>query len=83
MNKSITTSIVSQVEENTKDMPTAEELGAQLREGKPIPKANREAKTPEDAYNLNDIISSEEWNVIWVREWERGEDLKWFFFSIA
>jgi len=76
MGKNITTSIVSQVEANTKDMPTAVELGNQIRANKPIPKVNHDAKHPNEVYNLEDIIGSDEYNVIWVREWERGEELK-------
>ncbi|PUU83314.1 RNA polymerase I associated factor, A49-like protein [Tuber borchii] len=76
MGKNITTSIVSQVEANTKDMPTAVELGNQIRANKPIPKVNHDANHPDEVYNLEDIISSDEYNVIWVREWERGEELK-------
>ncbi|PWW78118.1 RNA polymerase I associated factor, A49-like protein [Tuber magnatum] len=76
MNKNITTSIVSQVEANTKDMPTAAELGHQVRENKPIPKVNHDAKHPNEVYKLEDIISSDEYNVLWVREWERGEELR-------
>ena len=76
MGRNITTSIVSQVEANTKDMPTAAELGNQIRANKPIPKVNHDAKHPNEVYNLEDIIGSDEYNVIWVREWERGEELK-------
>jgi len=83
MGKNITTSIVSQVEANTKDMPTAAELGNQIRANKPIPKVNHDAKHPNEVYNLEDIISSDEYNVIWVREWERGEELKRYDSSIS
>lgn len=78
MDKLVTTSIVSQVEANTKDIPTTVELGTQLRDSKPIPRVNHEAQSPEEVYDLEDIISNEEWNVIWVKEWEAGEDLKWY-----
>lgn len=73
MHGAVTTSIISQVEENTKDMPTSAQLGTQLLETRPIPKANKDAARPEDVYDLDDIISAEEWNVLWVRDWEKGE----------
>lgn len=76
MDKSVTTSLISQVEENTKSMPTSVQLGAQLLESRPIPKPNKAALKPEDVYALDDVIPSEEWSVLWVRGWEKGEDLK-------
>ncbi|KAH8148130.1 uncharacterized protein LAJ45_07894 [Morchella importuna] len=80
MDRSVTTSIISQVEENTKDMPTSAQLGTQQLDLRPIPPANKDATRPEDVYNLDDIIPKDEWSVLWVREWEKGagsnEDVK-------
>ncbi|KAI5849374.1 RNA polymerase I associated factor, A49-like protein [Morchella snyderi] len=80
MDKTVTTSIISQVEENTKDMPTSAQLGTQQLDLRPIPPANKDATRPEDVYNLDDIIPKDEWAVLWVREWEKSagssEDVK-------
>lgn len=73
MDSTLTTSIISQVGEATKSIPTTAQLGAQLLEARPIPPPNKDATRPEDVYNLDDVISVEEWDALWVREWEKGE----------
>ncbi|KAL7276886.1 DNA-directed RNA polymerase I subunit rpa49 [Rhizina undulata] len=72
MDKSVQSSIITQVGETTKDMPTTAELGTQMVEARLIPVFNKEAERPEDVYKLEDVISKEEWEMIWVKEWEKG-----------
>lgn len=73
MDNTLTTSIISQVGEATRFIPTTAELGVKLLESRPIPPPNKEATRPEDVYDLADVISTEEWAALWVREWEKGE----------
>lgn len=73
MDNTLTTSIISQVGEATRFIPTTAELGAKLLESRPIPPPNKEATRPEDVYDIADVINTEEWAALWVREWEKGE----------
>lgn len=73
MDTTVTTSIISQVEENTKDMPTTAQLGTQLLSTRPIPPVNKEATKPDEVYNIDDVVGPEEMGALWVREWEKGE----------
>lgn len=73
MDSTVTTSIMSQVGEATRCIPTTAELGAQLLDARPIPPPNKDATRPEDVYDLADVIGSDEWAALWVREWEQGE----------
>lgn len=73
MDRTVTTSIISQVGEATRSIPTTAELGAQLLDARPIPPPNKDALRPEDVYDLADVIGNNEWEALWVREWEKGE----------
>jgi DNA-directed RNA polymerase I subunit RPA49 len=72
MDKSVSTAIVSQVEENTKDMPTTEELGRNIQDERPLPKYNAAATKAEEVYLREDIISDEEWGSIWIADWVKN-----------
>ena len=72
MDKSVSNAIVSQVEENTKDMPTTVELGKSLQDERPVPKHNLGATKPEEVYKREDIISEEEWAGIWINDWVKN-----------
>ncbi|KAI5819955.1 RNA polymerase I associated factor, A49-like protein [Pyronema omphalodes] len=61
--------ILGHVEENTKDMPSTEELGKSLQSDKPLPKYNKDAEKVADIYRREDLISEEEWNSLWIKDW--------------
>lgn len=73
MDSMVTTSIISQVGEATRLIPTTAELGVQQLDTRPIPPPNKDALRPEDVYDLADVINNDEWEALWVREWEKGE----------
>ncbi|KAA8910894.1 RNA polymerase I associated factor, A49-like protein [Sphaerosporella brunnea] len=69
MDKSVSTAIVNQIEENTKDMPSTLELGNALQDERPLPTFNAEATKPDEVYQREDLVSDEEWESIWVSDW--------------
>jgi len=72
MDASVSSAIVSQVEENTKDMPTTEELGQVMLEERPIPKYNLDAATVEEVYKREDLITEEDWEGLWITDWVKN-----------
>jgi len=72
MDQSVSNAIIEQVEENTMDMPTTEELGRSLQDERPVPKHNAAASKADDVYAREDIICEEEWNSIWVTDWVKN-----------
>lgn len=72
MDKSVSSAIVSQVEENTKDMPSTEELGRSMRSERPLPKHNAAATNTHEVYRREDLISGEEWESIWISDWVKN-----------
>lgn len=76
MDESVSKAVVSQVEENTKDMPTTEELGKSLQDERPVPKHNPDATKASEAYKREDLISEEEWENIWVSDWAKSGEVK-------
>ena len=84
MDASVSSAIVSQVEENTKDMPTTEELGQAMLEERPIPKYNLDAATVEGVYKREDLITEEDWESLWITDWVKNgaaETYGWRFLS--
>lgn len=69
MEESLSTSIVSQVGEKTKSMPTKSELEKSVMEGRELPPVNPDAELPTQVYNIDDIISPAEMADISVRTW--------------
>lgn len=72
MDKSVSSAIVSQVEENTKDMPSTEELGRSMQSERPLPNYNAAATNAHEVYRREDLISGEEWDSIWVSDWVKN-----------
>jgi DNA-directed RNA polymerase I subunit RPA49 len=83
MDKNVSTAIVSQVEENTRDMPTTEELGRSLQDERPVPKYNAEATKPDEVYKRVDLISEEEWESIWVSDWVKNNAVNTYVLRIG
>jgi DNA-directed RNA polymerase I subunit RPA49 len=81
MDKSVSSAIVSQVEENTRDMPTTEELGRTMQDERPLPKYNADATKQDEVYKREDLISEEEWESIWVSDWVKNNHVNTYVFS--
>ena len=81
MDKSVSSAIISQVEENTQDMPTTEELGRAMQDERPVPKHNAAATKADEVYKREDIISDEEWESIWVSDWVKSVTVNTYSFS--
>ncbi|KAF8468838.1 RNA polymerase I associated factor, A49-like protein [Kalaharituber pfeilii] len=70
MDASVTTSIVSQIGENTESMPTREDLDKAHEEKMLLPPHKTEGITsPAEVYRLEDVVSKEELDVLWVQDW--------------
>lgn len=72
MDTSVTTSIVSQVRENVKSMPTKQDLENEHIEKRLLPPYRTEEITsPAQIYNLEDVVSKDELDLVFVRDWYR------------
>ncbi|KAF8430351.1 RNA polymerase I associated factor, A49-like protein [Tirmania nivea] len=70
MDAMVTTSIVSQIGENTESMPTKEDLVKAAEERRLLPPHKIEGITsPSEVYNLDDVVSKEELDYVWVQDW--------------
>ena len=73
MDTAVSSAIVDQVEENTKDMPSTEELGRSMQDERPVPPHNAAATKAEEVYKREDLITEEEWESIWVSDWAKSQ----------
>lgn len=70
MDTAVTTSIVTQIGENTESMPTKEELAKVVEEKRLLPPHKTEGITrPSEVYSLDDVVSKEELDLVWVQDW--------------
>ena len=70
MDASVTTSIVTQIGQNTESMPTREELEKAVEEKRLLPPHKTEGiLCPSEIYNLDDVVSKEELDLMWVQDW--------------
>jgi len=70
MDAMVTTSIISQIGENTESMPTKEDLDKAAEERRLLPPHKTEGITcPSEVYNLGDVVSKEELDHVWVQDW--------------
>lgn len=70
MKAAVTTSIVSQIGENTESMLTREELDKAAEQRRLLPPHKTEGITsPAEVYNLDDVLSKEELELLWVQDW--------------
>ena len=79
MDQSVSNAIIEQVEENTMDLPTTEELGRNIQDERPIPKHNATASRVDEVYAREDVISEEEWESIWVSDWVKNGTVNTYF----
>lgn len=70
MDATVTTSIISQIGENTESMPTKEDLDKAAEDRRLLPPHKAEGITcPSEVYNLDDVVSKEELDHVWVQDW--------------
>ena len=70
MDAMVTESIVSQIGKNTSSMPSKEDLDAAHEGGRLLPPHRTENITsPSEVYNLDDVITPEEMELLWVNDW--------------
>ena len=61
--------ILDSMEASTADMPTTEAMQADIQESKPRPKHDSSAKTPEDAYRVEDVVGEDMMVALKVKPW--------------
>lgn len=75
MDASITTSIVSHVGENIESMPTKQDLEKEHIKKRLLPPHRTEGITsPAQIYNLDDVVSKDELDLVFVRDWVKGAE---------
>ncbi|KAI9826649.1 MAG: DNA-directed RNA polymerase I subunit rpa49 [Thelocarpon impressellum] len=65
-----TAALLESMAASTDQMASREELQAVTDEAKPRPKANLEARKPEDVYPVKTLVSNEELRAVPVKEWQ-------------
>jgi len=70
----LVSAVLESMSQVTSSMPTREELQAAVDDAKPRPKANLDAETPADVYEIEDLIGTETLRTLNVRQWQ--DDIK-------
>ena len=75
MDALVTTSIVSQIGENVESMPTKQDLEKEHEERRLLPPHRTEDITsPAQIYNLDDVISKDELDLVFVGDWYKAAE---------